>query len=260
MNHFDKYREELKQLGLSTKQDLKNIVEPLILDAIEFSPNKISQSPENSNLISHFGGQPYFEIGEEWPRMKDGRPLDFVFQLINTGDINLPSQIKVLQFYYDNDEMAWETKDEGWLVKSYNQISNDKVAIVDRPLILGTPKYCEISFNKTRMLPDWEGIDERNQTASKLSCVLDENEPWGNYQKVVEELIGEQDFISTIGGYPKWVQGGSTPKNIKGQNMQLLFQLDSKENAGLMWGDMGLVYVFYDKENIQHFEFTLQCM
>jgi uncharacterized protein YwqG len=30
--------------------------------------------------------------------------------------------------------------------------------------------------------------------------------------------------------------------------MKLLFQIDSEDNAGLMWGDTGLIYVFYDEE------------
>ena len=40
--------------------------------------------------------------------------------------------------------------------------------------------------------------------------------------------------------------------------MKLLFQIDSEDNAGLMWGDVGLIYVFYDNET-QKIEFILQC-
>jgi uncharacterized protein YwqG len=30
---------------------------------------------------SHFGGNPYFEAGEAWPALEDGRPYDFVCQV-----------------------------------------------------------------------------------------------------------------------------------------------------------------------------------
>lgn len=41
--------------------------------------------------------------------------------------------------------------------------------------------------------------------------------------------------------------------------MKLLFQMDSSQQAGLMWGDAGLVYVFYD-DTSGRVEFTLQCL
>jgi uncharacterized protein YwqG len=54
------------------------------------------------------------------------------------------------------------------------------------------------------------------------------------------------------------VQGESTPIDDEGNPMKLLFQIDSEDNAGLMWGDVGLIYVFYDKKT-EKIEFTLQC-
>jgi hypothetical protein len=49
-----------------------------------------------------------------------------------------------------------------------------------------------------------------------LSCVLEENELWGNYRKVCEELTGETDFQSQTGGYPKWIQEESSPRKTNG--------------------------------------------
>jgi uncharacterized protein YwqG len=107
-------------------------------------------------------------------------------------------------------------------------------------------------------LPDWEGINLYCNNALKLSCVLNEDRPWDNYNQIATKLIGEQDYQSQLGGYPKWVQGESTPIDDEGNPMKLLFQIDSEDNAGLMWGDVGLIYVFYDKKT-EKIEFTLQC-
>jgi uncharacterized protein YwqG len=260
MDHFDKYRTELRELGLSSYENLFHLVKHHVMDATQIHVAPASRPPEHSQLLSHFGGQPYFEKGESWPHTSAGKPLDFIFQVINNGEINLPGNIKVLQFFYEPDDMSFTTDDEGWLVKAYDAISPGKMIKLERPTALERPKYCEISFSKEKSLPDWEGIGVIDDVASKLSCVLNEEEPWESYRKAVEEITGkEEDYRSQLGGYPKWVQGASFPENEKGEMLPLLFQLDSESNAGLMWGDVGLVYIFYDPEKPGSFTFELQC-
>lgn len=243
---------------LTSFEDLENLVKLLIRTATKIEILPASRPPENTQLQSHFGGQPYFEKGEEWIKTDDGKPLEFIFQLFNNDEIELPKSIKLIQFFYDWDEFPWDTNDKGWRVKIYETLNIDKIQHIEKPAELDKSKFCEIKFTTVKSLPDWEGIEIYNSKASELSCVLDESEPWGSYQKVVEKLVGEQDYQSQLGGYPKWVQGESTPKNSKDESMKLLFQLDSEDNAGLMWGDVGLIYVFYDEETKQ-IEFTLQC-
>jgi len=257
-SHFDTYRAELKMEGLSTYEDLIELVKPLIKKATKLIVEKPSRPPENSQLRSHFGGQPYFEENEEWPKSKSGTSLDFIFQVINNGDISLPNNIKLIQFYYDFDEFPWDSIDDGWLVKIYGKINEDTVKLIPRPEELEKSKYCDLTFKQIASLPNWEGIEVHSLNAKKLSCILNEDEPWGNYIKVCEELLGESDYHSQIGGYPKWVQGESTPRKSDGVPMNLLFQIDSEDNADIMWGDSGLIYVFQDNET-NMLEFTLQC-
>jgi uncharacterized protein YwqG len=258
MSHFDKYREDLNNLDLKTFTDLENLVDPLIRTATKLEVLPASRPPENSQMLSHFGGHPYFEKGESWPKTNKGDHLAFIFQIFNTPELELPENIALIQFYYDWEEFPWETSSDGWLVKIYKKVNQDKLEFIVTPSTLETSKYCLINCSATKSLPDWEGIDLHSLTASKLSCVLDENEPWDSYDQVVEKLIGEQDYLSQLGGYPNWVQGEETPTDGDGNPMKLLFQIDSEDNAGLMWGDVGLIYVFYD-ESSGKIEFTLQC-
>ena len=79
-SHFDKYRQELNSLNLTSMEDLEKLVKPLIRTITKIKINKSTRPPENSQLLSNFGGQAFFEAGEEWPKTKEGRPLDFVFQ------------------------------------------------------------------------------------------------------------------------------------------------------------------------------------
>ncbi len=257
-SHFDKYRQELNSKNLTSFEDLEKLVKPIIRTATKIEIKQSTRPPENSQLLSHFGGQPFFETGEQWPKTKNGKPLDFIFQIFNNGEINLPTNIKLVQFFYDWEEFPWDTENDGWLVKIYETLNNEQIIKIDKPAELEKSKYCEVIFKTIKSLPDWEGIDRYSDISSKLSCVLNEDEPWDSYQKVVERLIGDQDYQSQIGGYPNWVQGESTPNNNKGEPMKLLFQIDSEENAGLMWGDVGLIYIFYD-ETTKKIEFTLQC-
>lgn len=257
-SHFDKYRKELNELNLKSISDLENLVKPLIRQTTKLEIQPSSRPPENSQLESHFGGHPYFEKGEEWPKGKNGKHLDFIFQVFNSPELELPKSIELVQFFYDWEEFPWDTNDNGWLVKMYKQVEKGKAEFIAKPEEIEKSKFCKIEFKPTQTLPDWEGIDLFGNDASKLSCVLNEDEPWDSYDQIVTKLIGEQDYQSQLGGYPKWVQGESTPRDNEGNPMKLLFQIDSEDNAGIMWGDVGLIYVFYGEKS-ERIEFNLQC-
>src|SRR5690606_20867777 len=114
--------------------------------------------PENTQMKSHFGGQPYFEEGETWPVSGNGAPMSFIFQVFNTGGINLPPEIGLIQFYYDFEAFPYDTEDDGWLVKMYPKVNKNKIISIERPPELDTPQYCDIEFMAIKSLPDWDGI------------------------------------------------------------------------------------------------------
>ena len=253
-NHFNKYRKELDAINLKTIDDLENLVKPLIKDATKIILKRQEKMPENTQLKSQFGGQPYFEKGEHWPMAKNGEKLEFVFQIFNEEGLIIPEKIKLIQFYYDfdSDELIWDTEDDGWLVKIYENIDKDNCVIIEKPEELDTVKYFDIEYEKVKSLPDWEGISTFCDNASKLSCVLNEDAPWVNYDNTVEKLIGEQNMYSQLGGYAQWIQGGRAHKDFV-----FLFQIDSEEDAGLYWSDVGMIYVFYNCKT-KEIKFELQ--
>jgi uncharacterized protein YwqG len=196
-------------------------------------------------MRSHFGGQPYFETGESWPADKKGKPLQFVCQIFNEDELNLPDTVKLVQFFYDFKSKAYSTENDGWYVKIYGGLDLDRVIKIDKPTTLDDTRYCEITFEEVRSLPDWEGIDIHDPEAANLSALLDKEDAWAPYEKTSEKLIGKTPYRTQLGGYPKWVQGEETP--ILSDNlMDLLLQIDCEENAGVFWGNIGMVYVFYD--------------
>lgn len=236
---------------------LENAVLPFLTEATKFNVQKASRPPEDSNLRSHFGGMPYFEEGRSWPVSDNGTNLNFVFQIFNTPDLCLPQEIRLIQFFYDHEEAPWSSEDDGWHIRIYENTNPDKVRVLDKPYDT-KDKYCEIEFERVKSLPDWEGIDGYSPEASELCSKINDDEPWEAYEKVVQQLTGQQDYQSQLGGHPKWIQGESTPQDSTGKDLPLLFQIDSEENAGIMWGDSGMVYAFYDSKT-KKVEFELQC-
>ncbi len=244
----------------STKMsDLELLVKSMIRKATKIQVIEADSKLERSQLISHFGGYPYFEEGEKWPVTKSGKHLEFIFQVFNDPELELPNDIRLIQFYYDWNEFPWDTESDGWLVKIYKELHPEKKLSILKPqLDVEFTTFCEIDFIPIESLPDWEGLETHNAEAADLSYTLNRAEPWESYEQVAAKLIGEKDYQSQLGGYPQWVQGDDTPKDKDGNPMKLLFQIETDEEIDLMWGPDGTVYVFYDPEQ-EKVEFIIQC-
>ena len=72
---FAQYRSALGELGIKTIEDLEALVNPIIRTTTKIEVQKASRLPDNAQILSHFGGQPYFEQGDKWPTTKTGKPL-----------------------------------------------------------------------------------------------------------------------------------------------------------------------------------------
>lgn len=240
-------------------KQLEDLAKPLLKDCTKMTIEAASRMPENSNLISQFGGLPYFENGEEWPKSEAGTNIDFVFQVFNKDGIHLPGNIQLIQFYYDFEELPSFYDDDGWKVKIYEKLNPENSVKIERPDTIERPKFCSITFENKKSLPNWESIDDYAEGYSDLAEAIDDEDPWEVHNEVVLKFTGNDDYQSQLGGYPRWVQGDGTPEDQKsGRKYELLFQIDSEDNAGLMWGDAGLVYVFYDSVD-KKISFELQC-
>lgn len=243
---------------MSTYNELVCRLRKHIKKSICITLDEPSPMPQNAQLISHFGGMPYFEKGGSgWPCSQDGTPLDFVFQVFSTDEVKLPFGFALIQFFYSFAESPWNEDSDGWTVKVFDEIDADNLVEIPKPKGLRDSEFCAITLKTKDTLPDWEGTTIWCSDLAELSCQLNPDEPWSNYMKAAAQITGSTDFGSQICGYPQWVQGNETPFGQNGEPMELLFQIDSEDNADLMWGDMGLIYVFYD-QNSDSVEFMLQ--
>lgn len=238
---------------MTDSEKLRAQLESLLLPRTMLHLHK-APKPADTQLLSHSGGEPYFEQGETWPvNPQTGQPLECIFQLVNDGTLVLPFPAAIVQLYYDyhGEEVIFDgSQEEGYLVKIYESISPDKLAAVPRPASLPAVQYESITFERAPSLPDAEELDQISAATYALCRQINADDWQDVYNAAVEELIGEQDLGSWVGGYANWLQGAYPPDAF-------LLQFDSTEN--FMWGDSGLLYFFYDPENVRDITFELQC-
>lgn len=212
-----------------------------------------------SLVASKFGGKPYQESGETWPQCPTcKKPLSFICQL-DIRQTNHPARFEIpfFSFYYCWDCSPWGLYDEAegqWVVRQYRDPSEKNAVVTHFPSNLDYGTECQVLFQETLSLPDWEGVNRWCPEAAELSCQFNDDAPWEAYRQAVERLVGEQEINSKTGGYPKWIQGEDTP-----EDSILLAQIDSEDEAGIMWGDVGSVYLFLSQNPEAKIKFVLQC-
>lgn len=207
-----------------------------------------SKNKTNSQLKSNFGGNPYFEINEEWPLDINGEKMQFLFQIINKEGVQLPEEIKILQLYYGDTD----SYEQDFLIKTYTAIneSNIKLIETDSNDIL----HCDIQFVDSVSFPGWSLIKESDQENFKeiknqLTELFDYPEDKYVYLIDIIKDFRQEDYRPEkinlhcqLGGYPNWIHNDETPENSK-----LLFQLESNLRINFMFKDAGFCYGFYNK-------------
>jgi uncharacterized protein YwqG len=259
--------------------DLISRVRLLVRPAILLEPFTPRPGQTLAITQSKFGGTPYAERGDAWPICGGcGKGLAFIMQAhldecekaaATEGDEPKPDDDRrsgLVVFFYCQQCSSWgdipaDLKD-AWVVRRYDTPSESKaVELADlSPADLRT-KPCAVMISPAVSLPDWESLDTVDPELSNLSASLDHDEPWEPYSSACTEVLGEEPSCRTqIGGYPSFIQGANFPDCSEcGQAMRLLMQIDSEDDAGLMWGDAGSVYLFECPKHPKNVQMRLQC-
>jgi uncharacterized protein YwqG len=234
---------------------LQQLLKPLIKTAWMLKLSK-SKEAKLASCDSKFGGLPYSEKNDVWPTCPTCKnDLNFVAQLKH------PTENSLQTFFYCFDCFPWGMGDEEkgqWLVRSYQNPSMENYAEIQ-------PAYqaeyemtpCSCTEQTVDVLPDWNDLESFSPQAYAL-CGADD--PYEVYDEAAQQCGCLVDYATLIGGYPRWVQS-ETSKSCKvcGNPMEFLAQIDSEDEADLMWGDCGLVYLFRCPEHKNEFALELQC-
>lgn len=242
----------------------------------------------NRDVRSRIGGAPDLPENFQWPQWND-EPLAFLVQ-IDLAEIGRQSVLPdlpvngLLYFFYDQEQSTWgfDPADKGsW--KVFHSDSAARLKRTDPPAgLLQHGRFGEkrIEF---RTVTTYPGIDRISEQVLNMS-----DETWDE----VDELQA-RDFAGLprhqLGGLPNPVQNDDMERecqfasngiNVGGPegyaspeakaleagaaDWVLLLQLDTDDDIGMMWGDVGTLYFWIREQDLKAGEFSrcwmvLQC-
>lgn len=250
----------------------------------------IALSKSDGEAFSQIGGLPSLPENVAWPKWK-GTPLAFLCQF----DISeLPEECErnglptsgVLYFFYDQEQKTWgiDPEDKG----SWQVIYTDKPSkeLSECPAPEGLSRDCifpekPVVFSSVKTYPNWQDdrVDHMNLT----------NKQGDQYVDLCLDVFRGNPKHHLF-GYPSPVQGDDMElecqlasngvnyddRNIGNRDLRakqletvksdwiLLFQLDTDDDVGMMWGDCGLLYFWIKKTDLKETSFEncwmiLQC-
>lgn len=278
----------LKNRPKADPVDSQGITEHLaFLDTLRLPAISLSLSSDGG--ASRIGGLPSLPLDVPWPEWK-GKPLAFLCQLDlseipeNCERNGLPAA-GMLYFFYNQEQETWgfDPNDKGsWQVIYTAASPEGKTTCVAPPGLQKDYIYAEktVSFVPMQTYPDWQ--DERVRSLDMTDKQNDQ------YIDMCSKMFGNAPAHHLF-GYPSPVQGNDMdlecqlasnglycgdasgyqdPKAKKLESGRsdwvLLLQLDTDDDAGMMWGDCGMLYFWIKKQDLAEGRFDkcwmiLQC-
>lgn len=242
--------------------------------------------PVAGPAASHIGGLPLLPAGVPWPAWK-GAPLAFLCQ-VDVSQVppgfGLPSS-GMLYFFYDQQQSTWgfDPKDEGSWRVLYSEAGEGRGIARRAPDGL-EPEYVygerSVALSPIATYPGWQ--DDRVEALGLTDKQLEEYQDLcaSVYQGRPEhQLFGYPDAVQsdTMDLECQLVSSGvycGTPdgyRSAKAKRLEagrtewmLLLQLDTDDDAGMMWGDAGRLYFWIRRGDLaaRRFErcwMILQC-
>ncbi len=261
-------RELLTTYGLARIADtVEAVAKPSLL---------LVSGKESADAYSRLGGEPNLPSKVPWPTWR-GHGLPFVAQLDlatipKSHGLDLPFNSS-LYFFYEGGEEAWglQSEDRGSAQVIYSPTSLTE----HQPRAAPNDIRDEWRFRGVRLEPGSSETslpDGQDQTLDQLTLSAEEHKRYWDFL----EAWGAQrsQIYHRIGGYPEPVQGdpkleaelvshglycGDPTGYNRGKelglwqeavNWELLLQVDSDENANMMWGDVGRLYYLIRRQDL----------
>ncbi len=231
--------------------------------------------PAETSSFSQLGGEPLLPESFSWPDWK-GKPQSFLAQL-DLAEIHsaLPSFLPpsgLLYFFYDQEQSVWgfDPSDRGgWQVLYYN---GNRASLKIRPAPEGTDensnyKRKPIRFQSIQTLPqspeglDWkkEG-DAFNELCQAPFEGLTAHQILGHPRPVQGDDMELECQLASSGIYVGRPEGYKDPRREKleagAKDWKLLLQLDTDDDTGWMWGDVGTLYFWIREQDATNADFS----
>lgn len=213
---------------------------------------------DGSRLDSKFAGTPFLSSNEEYPLCGNcEKPLQLFLQL-DLG--KLPDALDdefghgLLQFFYCTSEEPFCEVD----CEAYFPFAKSVLIRIIEPANLKNPNE-NASFSGAfppKLITGWEETDDYPNWEESVSLGIERDSP-------VTKILIESEYTSNgdkLAGYPFWIQGVEYPAcPVCGEQMRLLFQIDSEDNLPFMFGDLGCGHLTQCKNHKDQLAFGWAC-
>jgi uncharacterized protein YwqG len=262
-----RYRAALEDAGLGRRAD---VLCEAALPSIRLTAD--GEIGAMATGVSRLGGSPDLPPDVPWPTDDDGTPLSFIAQLdlpqvaVHDAQETLPRSGLLSFFYAAASQRAWgfDPADRGAWAVIYTA---DGAAARPREAPGAVP--AEGRFAAVRLSADpeltfvpWESFAAESLMTREEIGVYAEVLPSGD--PVIHRLLGHPDPVqgdmqlecqlAVNGVYCGDGSSSRDPRTARlrpgAMDWRLLMQVDSQDEAGMMWGDVGRLYYWIRQEDL----------
>ena len=261
----EEYKTAFTEEGLAHKWEY---FEKHLKSEIRIKPKHVDENLINIGQ-SKLGGRPDLPSNIEWPKQKNGKHLVFLAQInfeeLDQRELDLPDKGMLYFFCEEAQEFYGDSKDNQ---EDFRTIFIEEAADLERIetpntftiLRNGRYKACALEFSNSYSLPNWE------------HSLVDEMITFQEHQAYVD-ISSSGQYISKLFGHSINVQGpmeyqcemvdrGLSWSDVTeaeegsietaSEKWKLLFQLDSEDEAKMMWGDVGRLYFWIKEDDLKN--------
>ncbi len=241
------------------KEKLLDLLRPLIKDSFKLSPVQ-GGFDKDYVAATRFSG-PIFslpdQIESEPKCLECKEPLTFVMQF-RQNPANNSGELFQIFYCFQCVPLGLENDAGQWIIRNYNE--EEATLLVEASPGSQKLKFCRVQAEKIMMLPDFESLEEDEPEIIEACEEIDPDDPWEVYEEACTVLGCETEPLSSVGGFPVWIQGEAQKICPQCKNeMDFFAQIDSTAEADLMWGDGGCLYVFRCPDHKNEFSVEMQC-
>jgi uncharacterized protein YwqG/predicted DNA-binding protein (MmcQ/YjbR family) len=262
LNPAELFSELLSSHGLSRRrEEIEGLSRPAML-------LQTGKAVESKMVVGQtkIGGQPDLPENIEWPQLADERPLAFLAQ-INLAEVasvgrltglpasGLLSFFSVFGWQIEEDadpQLPRGKYDYAWTRVLYHSTNQKTFQRRRTPAGVNSFKAAKVEFVPITSFP----THTKEPVVAKLGWKRDVKDKYDDFVMAYNGARGHQlgnPAGNLLLGYADYVQ--DFVKEVADEDLQLLFQLASDENAGMCWGDGGFVYFWISPRDLARKKF-----
>ena len=204
---------------------------------------------------SKIGGFPYLRHENDWPVCPNCGKHQQLFLQLNLSELPEQQSDGLIQlFYCTTDDAEFYCEEELMAYAPDSKISTCRKIQIEGQSASISPTIDELFEEK--VIESWEAVDDypHPEEIYDLDVPFSDEEIETLFKNRITAMSGDKLF-----GYPNWIQGVEYPTDENGDEMEMVFQLESKKNLPYMFGDLGVGHLTQSKNDDSKLAFGWAC-